>query len=61
MDDLDAENTIFRTMMDNYTIMLFGIKNAGPIYQCAIIDIFHDMMLDGLWIMLDMMLLPFPR
>ena len=42
----DAEKTAFRTPMANfyYTVMSFGLKNAGATYQRAMAAIFHDMM-----------------
>ena len=42
----DAEKTAFRTPMGNfyYTVMPFGLKNAGATYQRAMMAIFHDMM-----------------
>ena len=42
----DAEKTTFRTPMGNfyYTVMPFGLKNAGATYQRAMMAIFHDMM-----------------
>ena len=42
----DAEKTAFRTPISNfyYTVMLFGLKNAGAIYQQIMTAIFHDMM-----------------
>ena len=42
----DAEKTTFRTPMGNfyYTVMPFGLKNAGATYQRAMTAIFHDMM-----------------
>ena len=42
----DAEKTAFKTPMGNfyYTVMPFGLKNAGATYQRAMTDIFHDMM-----------------
>ena len=42
----DAKQTTFRTPMGNfyYTVMPFGLKNAGATYQRAITAIFHDMM-----------------
>ena len=42
----DAEKTAFRTPMGNfyYTVMPFGLKNAGATYQRAMTAIFHDMM-----------------
>ena len=42
----DAEKTAFRTPIGNfyYTVMLFGLKNAGVTYQRTITAIFHDMM-----------------
>ena len=41
----DVENTVFRTPMGNfyYTVMPFGLKNAGATYQRATTAIFHDM------------------
>ena len=41
-----AEKTAFRTPMCNfyYTVMPFGLKNAGATYQQAMTAIFHDMM-----------------
>ena len=42
----DAEKTTFRIPMGNfyYTVMPFGLKNAGATYQRAMMAIFHDMM-----------------
>ena len=42
----DVEKTAFRTPMGNlyYTMMPFGLKNAGTTYQRAITAIFHNMM-----------------
>ena len=42
----DAEKTTFRTPIGNfyYTMMPFGLKNAGATYQRAMTAIFHDMM-----------------
>ena len=42
----DAEKTAFRTPIGNfyYTVMPFGLKNAGATYQRAMMAIFHDMM-----------------
>ncbi|OMO98613.1 reverse transcriptase [Corchorus capsularis] len=42
----DAEKTAFRTPIGNfyYTVMPFGLKNAGATYQRAMTAIFHDMM-----------------
>ena len=42
----DAKKTVFRTPMGNfyYTVMPFGLKNAGATYQRAMMAIFHDMM-----------------
>ncbi|EOY03309.1 H0502G05.11 protein [Theobroma cacao] len=44
----DAEKTAFRTPFGNfyYTVMPFGLKNAGATYQRAMTAIFHDMMHD---------------
>lgn len=50
MDAKDAEKTAFRTPIGNfhYTVMPFGLKNAGATYQRAMTVIFHDMMHDCL-------------
>ena len=42
----DAEKTAFRTPMGNfyYTVMPFGLKNAGATYQRVMTAIFHDIM-----------------
>ena len=42
----DAEKTAFRTTIGNfyYTVMPFGLKNAGATYQWIMTAIFHDMM-----------------
>ena len=42
----DAEKIAFRTPIGNfyYTVMPFGLKNAGATYQRAMTTIFHDMM-----------------
>ena len=42
----DAEKTAFKTPMGifYYTVMPFGLKNAGATYQRAMTAIFHDMM-----------------
>ncbi|KAI5343556.1 hypothetical protein L3X38_011432 [Prunus dulcis] len=42
----DAEKTAFRTPYGNfyYTVMPFGLKNAGATYQRAMTAVFHDMM-----------------
>ena len=42
----DVEKTKFRTPIRNfyYTVMPFGLKNVGAMYQQTIIAIFHDMM-----------------
>ena len=42
----DVEKTAFRTPMGNfyYTVMPFGLKNAGATYLRAMTAIFHDMM-----------------
>ena len=44
MDPTDAENTAFRTPLDNfmYTIMHLDLKNIGATYQRTMMDIFHD-------------------
>lgn len=46
MNPVDAEKTAFRTPIGNlyYTVMPFGLKNAGATYQRAMTAIFHDMM-----------------
>jgi hypothetical protein len=42
----DAEKTTFRTPIRNfyYTVMPFGLKNAGVTYQKTMTAMFHDMM-----------------
>ena len=46
MSTKDAEKTVFRTPIGNfyYTVMPFGLKNAGATYQRTMIAMFHDMM-----------------
>ena len=46
MSSRDAEKTAFRTPVGNfyYTVMPFGLKNAGATYQRAMTAVFHDMM-----------------
>lgn len=46
MDSSDAKKTAFRTPMGNfyYTVMPFGLKNAGATYQRAMTTIVHDML-----------------
>ena len=46
MYEHDANKTAFRTPIGNfhYTVMTFGLKNAGATYQRAMTAIFHDMM-----------------
>ena len=46
MSSRDAENTAFRTPVGNfyYTVMPFGLNNAGATYQRAMTAVFHDMM-----------------
>jgi hypothetical protein len=46
MSTKDAEKTAFCTPIDNfyYTVMLFGLKNAGVTYQRTMTAMFHDMM-----------------
>uniref|UniRef100_A0A2N9IIW6 Integrase catalytic domain-containing protein n=1 Tax=Fagus sylvatica TaxID=28930 RepID=A0A2N9IIW6_FAGSY len=46
MSPRDAEKTAFRTPISNfyYTVMPFGLKNAGATYQRTMTAIFHDMM-----------------
>uniref|UniRef100_A0A2N9FFM0 RNA-directed DNA polymerase n=1 Tax=Fagus sylvatica TaxID=28930 RepID=A0A2N9FFM0_FAGSY len=46
MSPKDAEKTAFRTPIGNfyYTVMPFGLKNAGATYQRTMTAIFHDMM-----------------
>ena len=41
----DTEKTAFRTSIENfyYTVMPFGLKNAGATYQRTMTAIFHDM------------------
>ena len=42
----DAEKMTFRTPIGNfyYTVILFGLKNAGATYQWTMTAIFHNMM-----------------
>ena len=42
----DEEKTAFRTPIGNfyYTVMPFGLKNAGSTYQRTMTAIFHDVM-----------------
>ena len=46
MSPKDAMKTAFRTPIGNfyYTVMPFGLKNAGATYQRAMTAIFHDIM-----------------
>jgi hypothetical protein len=46
MSTKDAEKTVFRTPIGNfyYTVMSFGLKNAGTTYQRTMTSMFHDMM-----------------
>jgi len=46
MTPKDAEKTAFRTPIGNfyYTVMPFGLKNAGVTYQRTMTAIFHDIM-----------------
>ncbi|CAL2239733.1 unnamed protein product [Prunus armeniaca] len=46
MSPKDAEKTAFRNPYGNfyYTVMPFGLKNAGATYQRAMTAVFHDMM-----------------
>ena len=46
MSPEDREKTVFVTMWDTfcYKVMPFGLKNAGPTYQRAMVTLFHDMM-----------------
>jgi hypothetical protein len=46
MSTRDAEKTVFRTLIGNYyyTVMPFGLKNAGATYQRTMTAMFHDMM-----------------
>ncbi|XP_028051582.1 uncharacterized protein LOC114256179 [Camellia sinensis] len=45
MAEEDAEKTVFRTSLKNffYTVMPFGLKNAGATYQRTMTAIFYDM------------------
>ena len=46
MSPKDAEKTAFRTLIGNfyYTVMPFGLKNAGATYQRTMTTMFYDMM-----------------
>uniref|UniRef100_A0A2N9HMC5 RNase H type-1 domain-containing protein n=1 Tax=Fagus sylvatica TaxID=28930 RepID=A0A2N9HMC5_FAGSY len=46
MSPKDAEKTAFRTPIGNfyYTVMPFGLKNVGAMYQRTMTAMFHDMM-----------------
>ena len=46
MNPEDEENTAFRTPLGTfcYTVMPFGLKNAGATYQRAMTVIFHDLL-----------------
>uniref|UniRef100_A0A2N9FFG8 Integrase catalytic domain-containing protein n=1 Tax=Fagus sylvatica TaxID=28930 RepID=A0A2N9FFG8_FAGSY len=46
MSTKDAEKTAFRTPIGNfyYTVIPFGLKNAGATYQRTMTAMFHDMM-----------------
>ncbi|CAL8087795.1 unnamed protein product [Prunus armeniaca] len=46
MSPKDAKKTAFRTPYGNfyYTVMPFGLKNAGTTYHRAMTAVFHDMM-----------------
>jgi hypothetical protein len=46
MSTKDAEKTAFRTPIGNfyYTVMPFGLKNAGATYQRTMTAMFHDIM-----------------
>ena len=45
MNDQDAIDTAFQTPKGNfyYTVMPFGLKNAGATYQCAMIVVLDDL------------------
>ena len=47
MSPKDVEKIAFKTPIGNfyYTVMLFGLKNAGATYQHTMTTIFHEMML----------------
>ena len=47
MSPKDVEKIAFKTPIGNfyYTVMLFGLKNAGATYQRTMTTIFHEMML----------------
>ena len=46
IEEDDAIKMAFRTPLGNfyYTVMPFGLKNAGATYQRAMMAIFHDML-----------------
>lgn len=48
IDPYDIEKIAFQTQIDtfHYTVMLFGLKNAGSTYHRTMSATFHDMLHD---------------
>lgn len=55
MDEHDAIDTAFRTPKGNfyYTVMPFGLKNAGATYQRAMTFIFGDLIHQSIEVYID--------
>ena len=52
------EKTTFLTMWGTfcYKVIPFGLKNAGTMYQRAMVTLFHDMMHKGIEVYVDDMI-----
>ena len=57
----DMKKTTFLTMWGTfcYKVMPFGLKNAGPTYQRAMVTLFHDMMHKEIEVYVDDMIAKF--